>query len=103
MLAICKRFLLTILPKSAKLSDRNGSQRGSRLYALGDLENMTIVRVGSTEKYASNWASAFGSRPNQKNVVGKPAVAKSATKGSTKKAPKAGAAKRPAKTLAKKK
>ncbi|MEZ6096471.1 MAG: hypothetical protein R3C03_19955 [Pirellulaceae bacterium] len=54
---------------------------------------MTILRVGSTDKYAENWSSAFGekkSKPStKKNAAAKTTVkAKAAKKSAKKKAAK---------------
>lgn len=57
---------------------------------------MTIVRVGSTDKYASGWETAFGGKKKAKAA---PATAapKAAAKSTAKAAPKKAAKKSPAK------
>lgn len=56
---------------------------------------MTIVRVGSTDKYASGWDTAFGGKKKAKAAPA--AAAPKAAAKSTKAAPKKAAKKSPAK------
>lgn len=58
---------------------------------------MTILRTGSSKKYAANWDQAFGSKPKKKTAAKKSTSAgKKSAKKSTKKAgaKKAGAKKK---------
>ena len=36
---------------------------------------MTILRIGSTQKYADNWERAFGGKGNKKSLAGTPSAA----------------------------
>jgi hypothetical protein len=53
---------------------------------------MSVIRVGSTEKYAAGWEAIFGGRKAAKKTTAKKAAAKKAKKPAAKKS----AAKKPA-------
>jgi len=51
-----------------------------------ELATMSVIRVGSTEKYSDNWDNIFGGK--KKSASKKKSVAKKSTKKTTKKATK---------------
>ncbi len=65
----------------------------SRFFFAKALTNVTILRVGTNDKYASGWAKAFGKSSKETSTATKKAPAKAVKKAAAKKSAKKAPAK----------
>jgi hypothetical protein len=75
-----------------------------RFFSIVEIETVTILRVGTSQKYSDNFAQAFGGKKAVAGAATKGATKKSAAKGKTpvKSAKKKGSGKKKAATKKKK-